>query len=244
MHGYKRGPSRCISSAPAPMFASGKPSPSRSPLFSTTPSVPSHLTPPLFPCAGPGASPELRVAPRPKELTPSPSLSSNAINRVGELRISVACPPHCELVLSTVSGRCAVFHGWRLCSPSRRPSSCQLPPTTPRCALCASSLRQSCRGTRAASRVGVVLGNPRTPCQTTSGQAMPCSASSLRGARCHRLPAGEPARTALSHALCAVLAGCGPRRFGLFGAVAGPWQAECALCMWVVLVFRPYGRFN
>jgi hypothetical protein len=28
---------------------------------------------------------------------------------------------------------------------------------------------------------------------------------------------------------------------GLFGAVAGPWQAERTLCMWAALEFRPSG---
>jgi hypothetical protein len=41
------------------------------------------------------------------------------VDRIGELRISVARSPHCKLVLSTVLGRCVVVHGWRLCSPSR-----------------------------------------------------------------------------------------------------------------------------
>jgi hypothetical protein len=126
-----------------PLSASGNPSPSRSPLFSVTPSVPSHLTPPLSPCAGPGALPELGVAPRTEGPTPSPPLSSDAVDSAGELRISVARPPHYELVLSTVSGRCTVVHGRCLCSPSRRP-----PPPVPRSALCASSSRQSNRCTR------------------------------------------------------------------------------------------------
>jgi hypothetical protein len=199
-HGYKRRPSCCTSFAPAPLSAFGKPSPPCSPLFSIVPSVQSHLTPPLSSCTDPGALLELGVAPQPEELTPSPSLSSGAVDRASELRISVACPPHCELVLSTMSGRCTMVHGQRMCSPSRRP-----PPTTPRCALCVSLSRQSYRDTRAASRVGVSLGNPHAPCQTTPGQAMPCSVGSLRGAHCHRLGAGELARTAASRPLCTIL---------------------------------------
>jgi hypothetical protein len=111
MHNYKRRPSCCISSVPAPLSTSGKPSAPCSPLFSATSLVPSHLTPPLSPCAGPGASPEIGFAPRPKEPTPSPSLSYDAVDRAGELHNSVAHPPHCELVLSTVSGRCAMVLG-------------------------------------------------------------------------------------------------------------------------------------
>jgi hypothetical protein len=68
-------------------------------------------TPPLSLFVGPGASPELGVSPRPKEPTPSPPLSSDAVDRAGELHPSVARPPHCELVLSIVSGKCIVVHG-------------------------------------------------------------------------------------------------------------------------------------
>jgi hypothetical protein len=184
MHDYKKGPSCCISSVPAPLSASGKPSPQRSPLFSTTLSVPSRLTPPLSPCVGPGASLELGVAPRPEGPTPLPSLSSDAVDRASELHISVACPPHCELVLSIMSGRCTVVHGRHPCSPSRRPSSRWPPPPAPRCTLYVSSSRQSCRCTHAVSHVGISLGNPHAPCRTTPGQAMPYSAGPHLVARC------------------------------------------------------------
>jgi hypothetical protein len=152
-------------------------------------------SPLLSPCAGPGASLELRVVSGPKEPTPSPLLSSGAVDCPGELRISIARPSHWELVLSAVLGRCGVVHGRRSCSPSRRSTSRQPHLTAPRCTLCTSSSCQSCHGTHAASHVGVGLGNPRAPCRTTTGQATPCSAGSLRGARCRHLAASEPART-------------------------------------------------
>jgi hypothetical protein len=118
--------------------------------FPPTPSVPSHLTSPLSPCAGPRALPKLGVAPRPEEMTPSLLLSSGTIYHAGELHISVAHPPHCELVLSTISGKCMVVHGRCQCSPSHRSSSRRSSPTA-----------------------------PRGPCWTTSGQAMPYSVGSL-----------------------------------------------------------------
>jgi hypothetical protein len=74
----------------------------------------------------------------------------------------------------------------------------------PHCALYASSSRQSYRGTRAASHVGVGLGNTRAPCQTKLGQAMPYSVGSLRGVHYQPLGAGELARTVPSRALCIV----------------------------------------
>jgi hypothetical protein len=97
-----------------PLSASGNPSPPRSPLFSATPSVLSHLTPPLSLCAGPGASPELIAAPRPKGPTHSLLLSSGAVDRDGELRISVARPRRCDLMPWIVSHGCAKAHG---CAP-------------------------------------------------------------------------------------------------------------------------------
>jgi hypothetical protein len=38
-------------------------------------------------------------------------LSFSDVDRTGELRVSVTRLPHYELVLSTVSDRCAVVHG-------------------------------------------------------------------------------------------------------------------------------------
>jgi hypothetical protein len=101
----------------------GKSSPPCSPLFSTTPLVLSHLTPHLSLCTGPGASPDLRAAPRPEGTKPSPSLSSDSINRASELCISVVHPPHCDLVSWTVSGRCVEGHGCAPWTPSHRSSS-------------------------------------------------------------------------------------------------------------------------
>jgi hypothetical protein len=98
-----------------------------------------------------------------------------------------------------------VCHGSWIVLVLTFPPTVQPPPTAPRCALCASSSRQGCCGTRATSHVGVSLGNPRTPCQTTPGQAMPYSAGSLRGARRRRLATGEPAWTTSSLTLCVIL---------------------------------------
>jgi hypothetical protein len=72
------------------LSASGKPPCLTS--ISTTPSMPSHLT--YFPssCAGPGASPELRATLQAVGPPTSPSLSSDAIDCTGELRISIARP--------------------------------------------------------------------------------------------------------------------------------------------------------
>jgi hypothetical protein len=67
--------------------------------------------PSSLPVRSPGASPKLGAAPRLKEPTPSPSLSSGAVDRAGELCISVARPPRCEWVPSTLSGLCVVVHG-------------------------------------------------------------------------------------------------------------------------------------
>jgi hypothetical protein len=118
MHGYKRRPPHCISSAPAPLSASSKSSPPCSPLFSATPSVPSHLTRPLYPCVGPGASPDLGAAPRPEGSTSLPLLSSGAVDRAGELRFSAIHPPRCDLVPWTMSGRCVKGHGCAPWTPS------------------------------------------------------------------------------------------------------------------------------
>jgi hypothetical protein len=97
-----------------------------------------------------------------------------------------------------------VVHQWRPCSPSCRLSNRRQPPTAPRCALYASSSRQSYHSTRAVSHVGVGLGIPRAPCWTTPGQATPCSVGSLHGAHCRHLAAGEPAGTASSRMLYAI----------------------------------------
>jgi hypothetical protein len=90
---------------------SGKPSPPHSPLFSTTSSVPSHLTPPLSPYTGPRTSPEPRTALEPEGLAPSPPLSSDAVDHAGELRLSIIFPPRFDSTPGTISGRCAEVQG-------------------------------------------------------------------------------------------------------------------------------------
>jgi hypothetical protein len=119
MRGYKRRPlpfvcprpHRCLPSVSRPGRAL--------PLFSATSSVPSHLTPPLSPYAGPRASPEPRAAPQPEGPTPSPPLSSGAVDRAGEFRPSVARLPRCELGLSIVSGEYTVGWGSLRCTSCR-----------------------------------------------------------------------------------------------------------------------------
>jgi hypothetical protein len=114
-----------------------------------------------------------------------------------------------------MDGACAHLPTDRLAAGRLRPSSHRPPPTMPRYALSASSSLLSCRGMHA---------------------AMPCNAGSIRGAHYRRLATGELARVGLT--------GRGPCHFGLFGAVAGPWQAERALCVWATLIFWPSGQFN
>jgi hypothetical protein len=84
IHGYKRRPPLHLVHNCA-VFTSGKPSPPHRLYFSTAPSVPSRLTPPLSPCAGPGAPQGPGAASSLVQVTPSPPLSSEAIDRAGEL---------------------------------------------------------------------------------------------------------------------------------------------------------------
>jgi hypothetical protein len=147
------------------LSAPGKPSPPRSPLFSATPSVPSHLTPPLSPWTGPGASPDLRAAPRPEGPASSPPLSSGAIDRAGELRISVVRPHRCDLVCWTMSGRCAEGHGCTLWTPSHGSSNRRPPQPAPR----------GVPSLHAARHVDLDVVHPRPALRTTSCLAAPCS---------------------------------------------------------------------
>jgi hypothetical protein len=136
MHGYKKQPSvLLVVRAIGLLYASGKSSPPCSPLFSTTPLVPSYLSPPLSPCVGPGASPDLVAAPRPGGPAPSSPLSSSAVDRAGEFHISIIHPPRCNLVPWTVSGRCAEGHGCAPWRPSYGSSSHRPSLAAPRCAL-------------------------------------------------------------------------------------------------------------
>jgi hypothetical protein len=112
--------------------ASGKPSLQLSPLFFATSPMPSHLTPPLSPYAGPRASPEPRAAPRPKGPAPSPPLSFGAIDRTGELRLSIVHPPRFDSEPGTMSGRCTEVHGCFLWTSSSGPSSHRLSMAAPR----------------------------------------------------------------------------------------------------------------
>jgi hypothetical protein len=83
--------------------------------------------PSSLPCIGPRASPDFAAAPRPEGLAPSPSLSSGAVNRVGELYISVVHPPHHDLVPWTMLGRCTAGHGCTPWTPSHSWSSLAAP---------------------------------------------------------------------------------------------------------------------
>jgi hypothetical protein len=143
--------------------ASGKPSPSRSPLFSANSLVPSHLTPHLSPYAGPRASPKPRAAPRPEGPAPSPPLSSDAVDRAGELCLSIVRPPRFDSALGTVSGRCTEVHGCFPWTSSRRSSSRR------------PSLAAPCRvlTSRAAHCVDLDVVCLRPPLWATSCQATP-----------------------------------------------------------------------
>jgi hypothetical protein len=194
-----------------------KPSPLRSPLFSTTPPVPSHLTHPLSPCAGLGALPELRVAPRPEEPTLSPLLSSGVVDRVGEFRISITRPPHYELVLSTVSARCAVVHGQRPCSPSRRAKA--VVARTFRAVWATTwAINMHHVGPRWARQHPVVRA---LSVERTAAVLPPVSRHGLRRAARSAPSQGSAPRVGGGHTPRAGLAGHGPRRFSLFGAVVG-----------------------
>jgi hypothetical protein len=165
MHDYKRRPSHCISFTPAPLSTSDKPSPLCSPLFSTTPSVPSHLTPLLSPCAGLGALPDLRAAPQPEGLVSSLPFCSGAVDHARELRFSTVCPPHCDLVPWTMSGSYVEGHGCTMWTPSHGPSSHRPPPLVPRGAP----------SQRAVHRVDLDVVCPRPALQATPCQVMPYS---------------------------------------------------------------------
>jgi hypothetical protein len=95
MRGYDRRPLPFVCPRPhcclPPVSRPGR----ASPLFFTTSSVPSHLTPPLSPYAGPRASPEPRASPQPEGPAPSPSLSSGAVDYTGEFCPSVTRLPRC-----------------------------------------------------------------------------------------------------------------------------------------------------
>jgi hypothetical protein len=108
VRGYKRNPpSLHLIHAEIPLFTPvSLPSP---PLFfKQRPPWAARLTSLPSLCTGAKALPELRAAPRATGPPPSPPLSSGAIDRTGELRIAVACPPQCELVLLTASDGCTV----------------------------------------------------------------------------------------------------------------------------------------
>jgi hypothetical protein len=94
-----------------------------SPLFSATSSVTSHLTPPLSSYAGPRASSKPRAAPQPEGPAPSPPLSSGAVDRADQLRLSVVRHPHFDSAPGTISSRCAEVHGCFPWTSSRGPSS-------------------------------------------------------------------------------------------------------------------------
>jgi hypothetical protein len=156
MHGYKRSPPLRLV-CPRAVSVSGKPSPPHPPLFSTASSLPSHLTLPLSPYVGPRVSPEPRAAPQIEGPTPSPPLSFDTVDRVGDFRPSVARLPHCELGLSTVSGECVV--GWgsfgvhlaEVCPPVSHREPCHgmhservVAERTASCTRCAHTRAASC----------------------------------------------------------------------------------------------------
>jgi hypothetical protein len=116
IHRYKRRPLLHLVRTSA-VSTSDKPSPPHPPVFSTAASVPSHLTPPLSHCVGPGGSLSFRTTSRTKKATPSPALSSDAVDHAGEFHPSVARLHRFELGLSTVSGKCTMGWGSLRCTP-------------------------------------------------------------------------------------------------------------------------------
>jgi hypothetical protein len=163
--------------------APGKPSPLCLPLFSAISSVLSYRTPPISPCAVPRALPEPIATPRPEGLSPSPPLSSGAIDHASELRLSVIYPPRFDSAPGTVSGRCIEVHGCFLWISShelssRRPSLAE-PRHTP--ASRASAARYaSCGHRRGLSTT------------SASGHAVPGDAPSLGSTFVHSLAVGYP----------------------------------------------------
>jgi hypothetical protein len=117
------------------LFTSGKLPPLRLASVPATLSVPNHLTPPFSLCAGSRTSPEPRATPRLEGPAPSPPLSSDAINRAGELCLSVIRPPRFDSLLGTVSVRCAEVHGCFPWTSSRGPSNRRASLAAPRHAL-------------------------------------------------------------------------------------------------------------
>jgi hypothetical protein len=110
MHGYKRKPLPLVCPCPhrclPPVSHPGR----ASPLFSTTSSVPSHLTHLSPRTQVPKLHQSPKLLPNLKGPAPSPPLSSGAIDCTGEFRPSVARLPRCELGLSIVLGEYTV--GW------------------------------------------------------------------------------------------------------------------------------------
>jgi hypothetical protein len=147
---------------------------------STTSLMPSRLT--HFPssCIGPGGSPELGAAPRATGPPPSPSLSFGAVDRTGELHVSVARPPHCELVLWTMSGGCVMTHGCAPWAPSCRTADCHLAPPAPCHALYVSPPRH----------VGGAVGRPHAALGAAPGLAAPRRCQATHAA--HSVRVGQP----------------------------------------------------
>jgi hypothetical protein len=170
--------------------------------------------------AGRRAPPYPRGPPQAVGAVPSSSLSSCVVDRANELCISVVHPPHYELVLSTVSVGCAVVHGQCLCSPSRQPST-RLHPRH------AAHPAHHCRSLRAlwplTWSIHDLRFGPRQAWQRPIVRALTLELC-VGGVAPH-----GPASLAVGHA-----------GLVLFGSMAGPQQAECALCMWAArLGFGP-----
>jgi hypothetical protein len=87
---------------------------------------------PVSSSAGLGAPTHLREASRGMVDFRQPLEPSDAIDRAGELPSSVACLPHRELGLPTVSGECTVGWGSMRCTPCRGSGTGEPPPAVPR----------------------------------------------------------------------------------------------------------------
>jgi hypothetical protein len=103
----------CLACCPChrPPIYSSKPPPPRLASISATPSVPSCLTHFLSLCAGPGASPELRAAPRATRPPPTPSESCRVVAVPMSYHLVVVLPPLFIPRSIALSRGCAVVHG-------------------------------------------------------------------------------------------------------------------------------------
>jgi hypothetical protein len=186
-----------------------------------------------------GASPDFKDTPQPEGPAPSPPLSSSALDHASELRISIVCPPHCDLVPWTMSGRCAEGHGCALSTPSHGPSSHLRPCHAARhChALCAMwtsmwSLHGQLFEPRCARRC------PVARVYTLAQPGRRLAASSRAMARALSSPRAECA------APCAHCVQTGPHPMGWPHWPLAPLVRACSTLWWAALGFWLSDRFK